>query len=257
MFDTYQQIFDKRAHSYHKAMRDFPQARKAEFDWVVHYLDIKAGGELCDVPSGGGYLQDFVNEKHCFFNSIETSQSFASFNVDGPRNKTHVCSFEHLALENQSVDSLVCLAALHHVENRPKIFAEFRRVVKPQGKILIVDVEDGSNTGRFLNIFVDKYNSMGHRGQFVDKALINMIQNDFLVSSCDSHKFRWEFDDEQAMISFCRGLFGLDKATDSDIMQGVREYLAPKYTTKQVSIEWGLVYILCNKKRKCCYDSAK
>jgi SAM-dependent methyltransferase len=250
MFDTYQQIFDKRAHSYHKAMRDFPQARKAEFGWVVHYLNLKAGDVLCDVPSGGGYLQGFVSEKQCFFNSIETSLCFASYNVDGPLNKTYVCSFEHLALENQSVDCLVCLAALHHVDNRPQVFAEFRRVVTPQGKILIVDVEEASNTGNFLNIFVNKYNSMGHRGQFIDKQLINMIRNEFSVISCKSHHFRWVFDNEQAMISFCRGLFGLDKATDSDIMQGIKAYLAPKYKTNHVSLEWRLIYILCNQQKE-------
>ncbi len=250
MFDTYQQIFDKRAHSYHKAMRDFPQARKAEFGLVVQYLNIQPGDVLCDVPSGGGYLLDFVKEKQCFFNFIETSQSFASFNVDGPQSTTQVCSFEHLALENQSVDSLVCLAALHHVDNRLQVFTEFRRVVKPQGKILIVDVEEASSTGNFLNVFVNQYNSMGHRGQFINKPLINMIQNEFSIISRKSHNFRWVFDNEQAMISFCRGLFGLDKATDNDIRQGIRAYLAPKYEANQVSLEWRLVYILCHQKKE-------
>jgi len=247
MFDNYQQIFDKRAHSYHKAMRDFPRARKAEFGWVVHYLNMKTGDVICDVPSGGGYLQGFVNEKQCFFNFIETSKCFASFNVDGPLNKTHVCSFEHLVLENQSVDSLVCLAALHHIDNRKQVFAEFRRVVKPLGKILIVDVEESSSAGNFLNIFVNKYNSMGHRGQFINNQLIKNIQNEFSIISCNRHNFQWVFDNEQCMICFCRGLFGLDKATDDDIIKGIKTYLAPKYKAKQVSLEWRLIYILCNQ----------
>lgn len=247
MFDTYKKIFDNRAESYHKAMRDFPLARKEEFEWALHYLAINPGDNVCDVPSGGGYLKDFALDEDCFFNFLETSESFASYNVDCPNSKTQVCEFEDLPLANQSVDSLICLAALHHVDNREKVFQEFRRVVKSQGKILIVDVEEGSNTAGFLNVFVNEYNSMGHNGSFINGQVVNSLEkNEITVVSYNSHTFQWTFDNEHCMVTFCRGLFGLDKATDEDIIHGIKIYLNPHYQQNQVSLDWDLVYIVCN-----------
>lgn len=40
MFDTYEEIFEKRADSYHKAMKAFPFARQQEFEWAVKYLQL-------------------------------------------------------------------------------------------------------------------------------------------------------------------------------------------------------------------------
>jgi ubiquinone/menaquinone biosynthesis C-methylase UbiE len=56
---------------------------------------------------------------------------------------------------------------LHHVDNRAQVFREFTRVVKPQGKIIIVDVEEGSTTADFLNVFVNKHNSRGTKGSLL------------------------------------------------------------------------------------------
>ena len=48
------------------------------------------------------------------------------------------------------------------------------------------------------------------------------------------------------MVTFCRGLFGLDIATDEDIINGIKIYLNPHYQQNQVSLDWGLAYIVCN-----------
>jgi len=249
MFDSYKDIFDKRANSYHSAMRAFPLARQQEFAWAVKYLDVKPGSIICDVPSGGGYLRDFVLEEDCYFHFLETCESFASYSPDCANGTTQLCKFENLPLKEQSVDRLISLAALHHVQNRNQVFQEFRKVLKPQGKILIVDVEENSNTANFLNIFVNDYNSMGHQGDFINERVIELLQlNQMEVISIHRPQLQWCFDNKNDTVSFCRCLFGLDKATDEEIYTGITTYLNPGKEGNKVKLDWQLVYILLKLK---------
>jgi hypothetical protein len=91
MFDTYKEIFDNRAESYRTGMRGFPQARKEEFYWAVKYLHISPGDTICDVPSGGGYLRDFISKPDSYFYFLETCENFASYNINCSKSITQVC----------------------------------------------------------------------------------------------------------------------------------------------------------------------
>jgi hypothetical protein len=41
-------------------------------------------------------------------------------------------------------------------------------VLRPGGRLSILEVPVGAATDGFLNDFVDRHNSMGHEGRFVD-----------------------------------------------------------------------------------------
>lgn len=244
MFDSYKDIFDRRAASYHQAMQDFPQAREQEFYWAVKYLALDSGDIICDVPSGGGYLKDYATEKSYYFHFLETSESFAAHSAIYENSTTKTCQFEHLPLKDNSIDKLICLAALHHMKNRDEVFQQFKRVLKPQGKILIVDVEEYTNTANFLNVFVNQYNSMGHQGDFLNELVIEQLQDNQLnLIAINRPKLQWCFNKEEDMISFFRNLFGLDKATNEDIFSGIYCYLNPNFDGEQITLDWQLVYI--------------
>ncbi|ALS98172.1 hypothetical protein AT746_07815 [Lacimicrobium alkaliphilum] len=56
MFDTYQEIFNNRAWSYHQAMQSVPDARRLEFEIALEYLQPETGQWIVDMPSGGDTL---------------------------------------------------------------------------------------------------------------------------------------------------------------------------------------------------------
>ena len=60
MFDTYADIFKKRAREYHHAMKASPRARDREFEAVLEPLRATRTGLVCDMPSGGGYLAPYL-----------------------------------------------------------------------------------------------------------------------------------------------------------------------------------------------------
>lgn len=84
-------------------------------------------------------------------------------------------SIDDIPLKSQSVNKILCLASLHHLNNEERIntYNEFYRILKPNGKLIIADVIKNSNQSIWLNNFVNNYNSNGHNGIF----LMKLIQN--------------------------------------------------------------------------------
>ncbi|MEX0597986.1 MAG: hypothetical protein WD512_15965, partial [Candidatus Paceibacterota bacterium] len=59
--------------------------------------------------------------------------------------------------------------------------------------------------------------------------------------------YPWTFDTKDAMVDFCKNLFGLDKATDEEVSHGIETYLHPIYVADRYIIEWHLIYFIATK----------
>lgn len=250
MFDSYEDIFKKRAWRYHQAMKLCPQARAEEFSLAVEYLDIKPNMTLCDIPSGGGYLKQFVFVDNVHYVFVESSDSFASHCPNDQGCSTLLSCLTQLPLAPSSADRIISLAAIHHVENKQHFFEQCLELLKPGGLLVVGDVDGGSDMARFLNVFVHQYNSMGHEGVFLTEGMEKSLESvGFDVVSNEYKPFTWEFNSVPEALSFFRDLFGLDLASDEDILAGIIEYLGFGESESPVSIHWALRY-LCLRPAK-------
>ncbi|WP_051921217.1 class I SAM-dependent methyltransferase [Porticoccus hydrocarbonoclasticus] len=250
MFDSYEDIFKKRARRYHQAMELCPLARATEFSLAVQYLNIKSNMTLFDIPSGGGYLKKFVPVEKVNYIFVESSDDFASHCPVNDHSCTLLSGLTELPFASHSADRILSLAALHHVENKQKFFRQCLDLLKTDGFLVVGDVDEESKMAEFLNIFVNKYNSMGHEGLFFTKNIEASLKDISLEVVSNEYKpFFWEFDSIQKAIHFFRDLFGLDLATDKEIFSGIEEYLGFGDGASLVSINWGLRY-LCLQPEK-------
>ena len=246
MFESYQDIFSKRADSYHAAMEACPDARAEEFEHAVRALALDPHGLICDVPAGGGYLRDYVPVP-AEFTFVETSSYFAERCPRGEGCRVVEGSLESLPLATDSTDYALSLAAFHHLPDKEATLREFARVVRPGGRVVVADVEEGTGTGRFLNEFVDEFNSMGHEGRFLDEDFYGAFSSAGLkLREVRRPDLRWRFGDEIEMASFCRRLFGLDLATDGDVIDGIRKHLGYAKDGAGVAMEWQLSYAVAD-----------
>ena len=244
MFDTYQEIFNNRAWSYHQAMQSVPDARRLEFEIALEYLQPETGQWIVDMPSGGGYLKQYIHDPSVNLLFVETTPEFARHCPQSSHCRRLIGGFDSLPVQKNSVERLLSLAALHHVEDKSRFFRECHRVLSSCGRLVIGDVYADTAQARFLNEFVDEFNSMGHKGDFLTADIDSQIaDNGFDVCRQQQHPFCWFFSSQQQMLAYCRDLFGIDLADDKVLMQGIEEYLTPEWRGDCVTLQWSLHYI--------------
>ena len=245
MFDTYADIFEKRGQAYHEAMRRYPHARDREFNALVDRIPPIAGSLIVDMPSGGGYLRSYLPKDDTQLIAVETTRAFYEQCREDERTTRQLSPLNNTGLPANSVDVVVSMAGMHHVENRPAVFAEVYRILKSGGQFCVADVEEASVWDGFLNTFVNEHSSMGHTGQFInDRFRTDLTESGFSITSDELVEYTWDFDTVDAMITYCTLMFGLDSATPEQVKQGIRRYQG--YTQHgPCQMNWGLRFICC------------
>lgn len=137
MFMVYGNIFQQRGHLYHQAMTLYPQARAEEFHHIVRMADIKDGDSVCDIPSGGGYLRGFVPRTASFLH-IETSEVFAGLCRSNSASNVSLTTLDNLPIETVSVDKVISLAALHHVDEKERFFEKLIEYCDREARSLLL-----------------------------------------------------------------------------------------------------------------------
>lgn len=245
MFETYADIFNQRGQRYHQAMVDYPLARQAEFEAVLDLLDLSPHLTLCDAPSGGGYLHNFISVPDVKLYSVETSAAFAQETADLGDNTTLLCkTIADLPLMSGTVDRVVSLAGLHHVDPQIDFYREAQRILVPDGILVIADVQAGSGVDRFLNSFVDQHSTMGHQGLFLGKhTLAALTACGFEIASAQMQSYTWQFPTPVAMAQYCQMLFGIDQADTPAILDGIQTCVGYETINAGCQMNWELLCI--------------
>ncbi|MGB0415318.1 MAG: class I SAM-dependent methyltransferase [Coraliomargarita sp.] len=249
MFKSYTEIYETRGGMYHDAMAQWPKARKQEFEALVQSAEITAEVPvIVDVPSGGGYISDYLPAGSKLI-SVDPSARF--LHAGGQESAHQVICAPHAAipLPDASVDVVLSLAGLHHLDDHQSAFAEWFRLLRPGGVLVIGDGLEGSATTQFLDEVVGRFNSMGHTGNYLssqDTELLESIGFD-LVEAAEK-PYSWVFADRSAMLEFCRTLFCMDRAVDdavlvSEIERTVGFYEGPG----ECHLRWALMFITARK----------
>lgn len=248
MIDPYEEIFEKRGHLYHKAMTLYSQARREEFNNMIEIANIRVGDLICDIPSGGGYLKNFMNKKVEIV-SIETSRAFAKLCRDNGNSDVLHANLDNLPIKTNSVDRVLTLAGLHHVENKLTFYGESYRILKNNGILCIADAWRGGMVSMFLDVFVNEHNSMGHQGAYLDETTKGDLEKcGFGVSYLSSIKYHWRFDSLDDMVTYVQLLFGIDKASYEEVLYGITKYLGYSLINKKYCLNWELTFYRAVKR---------
>lgn len=206
----YSTIFSARASRYDDAQRQSPEIRKAELECFARLLDLQSGEKVLDAPAGNGVASRYL-PVGCDYQALDPAPAFAAACRAQGLN-THCGSLRISGLGDSSFDVVGSLTGLHHETLRAEVYAEWWRLLRPGGRLLVMDVAAGSAVGNFLNGFVNRWNSQGHRGYFLDsedeQALYAVGFVKVQVFCCE---YFWRADSSAELLSFMRGLFGLDR----------------------------------------------
>ena len=239
----YRDIFELRGRLYHQAMRKYPDARVKEFQSIIREASITPGMTVIDVPSGGAYLSRYLHDVELI--GLETSQTFAQLANEKIRN---VLLFDNnrLPLKDASVDRILSIVGLHHVENKCMLFTEMRRILKPGGRIVVADVAEDSFVRDFLDDFVGRYCETGHSGWYFGADTCTEL-HDAGLNIIDAKRldYLWYAPDMEQLANFCRLLFGMVKADTSMVADGIHNYLGTRGTNGCTGLNWQLQCYSC------------
>lgn len=244
---NYTDIFYSRGASYNQANIMLPEVRKIERDLLLELLKISAHDVVIDAPAGGGYVSEaLVNNVTQIF-SIEPSVVFAQ---DMPKYLQRICSpIYQIPLPSGGANKYASLAGLHHLsgDEIQATFKEAYRLLAPSGILAVADVKANSHQALFLNNPVDQFTETGHTANFFeDGQLTEMMQQAGFKEASECYKkFHWIFDNREQMIYFVKNLFGMTRASFSQVEEAINTYLNPKISFDRVTLSWGLIYASC------------
>lgn len=236
----YEEIFNQRGNTYHFAMAKYPDARAGEFEAALKKLHRAKGSCILDLPAGGGYMQRF----------LEDDVNYLAYDFSGEFDDHHTgikkCKESKIDIDDESIDEVVSLAALHHIVSREEFYAEMHRVLKPNGQLVIGDVPKGGKQDYFLNVFLNQYNSMGHDGRFIEEKDILEIEAAGFAVEVSSESFDWVFASESDAMDFFRLLFCLDLNPSNQLLHEELKKLGVEEAV-HFCVKWGLTFLTCKK----------
>ena len=126
---------------------------KKRIQLMLHYIDIRPNEVLLDVGGNTGKITDFyardckeiviLEPKHALVKYGRTYRPYIKF-VEG--------GVENVPLPTEHFDRVVASASFHHFQNQDKALEEMKRVLKPNGKMSIIEIDPKTGRGKRLKI---------------------------------------------------------------------------------------------------------
>jgi hypothetical protein len=227
----YEDVFRHRGKSYDLAMKTYPNVRDQEFIKLFHNIPLKENEIILDVASLGGYLKKYCLESNQII-SLDFSDAIDDINTVSPYEKWNI----------PTVDRIVCLATLHHVEHFDAFINNLKSHLSKTGIIHLADVAINNPISKFLDEFVGKYTSTGkHKGIYYDWNQLT-FPNDLNVISIENRQCPWFFKSESEMTDFFRLLFDLRNISNNDILIGLKELVGFQENKNNIQLNWNLTY---------------
>lgn len=228
----YGDIFEARGRPYHRAMTRHPQARRREFEQLFARRPLAGRETILDLPAGGGYLQAMV-PGGC---TVEGYELIAGFSGD----EAVLDSAEPWALGR--FDRVVCLAALHHIEDKAGFLGKLVSHTAQGGVLHAADVAQDSPIAAFLDGFVGRFNGTGHEGAYLDRGTIEQVEGVHVVAY-EERDCPWVFDSETAMLEFCTDLFGLQSCPPDELLAALERHVGIGDGAGGPVLNWRLTYV--------------
>ena len=108
---------------------------------VVMALNLKPAEAIADIGSGTGYFARRFALHAGKVYAVDIDQALLDIaRKNAPPNMETVLAFpDDPRLPEQSLNTVFFCDVLHHIENRPAYYAQLAKVLKPEGRVVVID----------------------------------------------------------------------------------------------------------------------
>lgn len=216
----------ERASRYEIAIAEDPLARLNDIDSMFRYLDPRKGERILGFGEGNGYFcKDIAESVGSEGYYLITDPSKDQLNnlkkrVNLSQIETKVIGVEGLDVKEGVFDKVWSFGAFHHVPNQTEAMKRIHRALKPEGKLILCDVFQGSNLARHFDSQVARYCITGHEVKFLSGEFARTLCH---LAGFDEGKVdirdlpqKWIFDSERRLGSFIYNLHAMTNMGGSE-----------------------------------------
>ena len=117
---------------------------------LVNYLKLKKGSRIADIGAGTGNYSLALANLGYEMEAVEPSRVMREQTIDPDPLNWHTAKAEALPFDDNSIDGIICILALHHFSDQGKAFNEMNRVC-PKGPIVIFTFDPRESDGTWFS----------------------------------------------------------------------------------------------------------
>jgi len=241
-----------RSRLYKECLKEFLHARDEEINAIKKYLTPKDNETILEVGAGSGLLSEALAEivKN---GKLIVSDPSAEQLQEVNKNKYNIEilneSADNLSLENETVDAICSLGAMHHCFNKTKAFQNFARILKKNGRLVIADIFHGSKLAKHFDTQVAKYCITGHEVAFWTDEFAESLcfLTSFEKPKISTLNIHWKFKSKEDIGIFLYKIHAMTKTTPKECLRGAEEILGVTKKDNAYYLNWPLKIIVTKK----------
>src|SRR3989344_5334054 len=161
-------------------------ARKT-FRKIEAIADLQPSDTVVDLGGGTGRIAKFLVGKVQSITVIDSSVKMIEQCKNHFGLSCVVASGENLPIADNSIDKIILIDALHHMQNQHQVIKEMKRILKANGKVIIEEFNPTTFGGKLIIILerISKLGSIFHTPASLEKLFSD---NGFFVQLADIKK---------------------------------------------------------------------
>ena len=169
--------FDKVFKHYDKFIELF---NLNKMDEIKDVLELQGDEVVLDIGGGTGRLADYLSKDCQIVYVLDESKGMLSKVKANIKVLPVLGDALDTTFDSNSVDVVIMSDVLHHIKNQKKLIEEIYRILKKDGKLIILDFEKKHIKIRILRVF--EYILFGKLYFRTSKEVINLIKDKFTIT---------------------------------------------------------------------------
>jgi len=176
--------FDRVFKHYDNFMKLFDFNKMNE---IKNILELRGDEVVVDIGGGTGNLGEYLSESCQVVYVLDESKGMLSKVKANTKVVPVLGDALYTTFDSSSVDVVTIVDVLHHIENQPRLIEEIYRILKEDGKLLILDFEKRHIKTKILRAF--EYILFGKLYFRTREEVINLIINEFTITKFIDNKY--------------------------------------------------------------------
>ncbi|KKW31902.1 MAG: Methyltransferase type 11 [Candidatus Uhrbacteria bacterium GW2011_GWA2_52_8d] len=245
----------ERSSLYKQALNDYPSARTMDLEMMTRYLHPSPEEVILEIGAGSGFFSGHIADAlkptgHLLVSDPSEEQLEEVLNLR--RSNIEIVeagAHELTSVDDSKFDAVWSFGAIHHAFKKTEAFSHFYRVLKPGGRLIIVDVLTGSDLAKHFDSQVAKFCVVGHEVAFMSREYMRTLSEvaGFEQIEIVDLPIQWLFKSKEDVGDFLYKLHAMTKTTREECLRGAEEILGIEELHGQFLLNWPLSVLVCNK----------